>query len=117
MDIHLLITSQDRPLLDVCLNIAKQMGLGVSAAETPDVLIDVLGNGGFDIILADARMAGLDTLELIKNARGASPDSDVVVLADGATAGLAQHAVRQGAHDYLIAPFEVEDLKRLLERL
>ncbi len=117
MDVHLLITSQDKSLRDMCLVVAKQMGLAASSAETAPGAFDALGNGGFDIILADVRMAGLNAFELIKTARGTSPDSDVIVLADDATAGLAHHAVRQGANDYLIGPFEIIDLKRLLDRL
>lgn len=117
MDVHLLITSQDKSLRDMCLVVARQMGLVASSAETAPGAFDALGNGGFDIILADARMAGLNAFELIKTARGTSPDSDVIVLADDATAGLAHRAVGQGANDYLIGPFEIIDLKRLLDRL
>jgi DNA-binding NtrC family response regulator len=54
---------------------------------------------------------------LIKAARGTSPESDVIVLANPANAGLAHNAVKQGAHDFLIGPFEKNDLDRLLDRL
>src|SRR5579859_6194503 len=117
MDVHLLVISQDKSLRDTCLVVAKQLGLGVSAAETVPGASEALGNGGVDIILADARMAGLNAIELIKTARGTSPDSEVIVFADDANSGLAHHAVRQGANDYLIGPFEINDLKRLLDRL
>jgi len=117
MDVHLLITSQEQSLRDMCFVVAKQMGLGVRAAETADGAFDALGKDGFDIILADVRMVNLNAFDLLKAARGTSLDSDVILLADNGTAGLAQHAVRQGAHDYLVAPFEIDDLKRLLDRL
>lgn len=116
MDIRFLIISQDLSLREMCLAVAKQMGLGASAGETAAILLDELGNGGLDIVLADARMAGLDTFKLIKKVRETSPDSEVIIFADDATAGLAQQAARQGANDYLIAPFERDDLKRLLDR-
>lgn len=117
MDVHLLITSQDKPLREMCLAVAKKEGLAASTAETAPGALDALGNGGFDVILADARMPGLNAIELIRTARASSPDSDVIVLADDATAGLAHQALRQGANDYLIGPFEINDLKRLLDRL
>jgi DNA-binding NtrC family response regulator len=117
MDVHLLVISQDKSLRDTCLVVAKQLGLGVSAAETVPGASEALGNGGVDIILADARMAGLNAIELIKTARGTSPAPDVIVYADDANSGLAHHAVRQGANDYLFGPFEINDLKRLLDRL
>jgi two-component system, NtrC family, response regulator AtoC len=117
MDIRLLIISQDPSLRDMCLVAAKQMSLGASTAETAAILPGELGNGGFDIVLADLRMAELDPFELIKKARETAPDSVVIIFADGANQGLAQHAVRQGAHDYLLTPLEINDLKRLLDRL
>lgn len=117
MDVHLFIISQDKALRDMCLAVAKQVGLAAETAETAPGALEALANGGFDIILADARMAGLDIFELVNKARGASPDSDIIVLADEATAGLAHHAVRQGAQDCLIGPFEMDGLERLLERL
>jgi DNA-binding NtrC family response regulator len=117
MDVHLLIASQDQYLRDLCITVAKQMGLEAAAAETAPCVFDLFRNGGFDIILADAQMPGLKASELIKAARGTSPDSDVILLANSANAALAHQAVKQGAHDCVIGPFEMGDLKRGLERL
>jgi two-component system response regulator HydG len=117
VDIHILIASQERSLRDLCLEVLNQMGLQARTAETAFGTMDALGNGGVDIVLADAQMASLNVLELVKTARGASPESDVIVITNPANASLAHYAVRQGASDYLISPFETDDLERLLERL
>jgi DNA-binding NtrC family response regulator len=116
MDVHLLVASQDKYLQDVCFSVSKLMGLEARAAETILDALDILKNGGVDIILADAQMPGLNVVELVKAARGTSSEPDVVVLANAANDGLA-HAVNQGAHDYLAGPFEKNDVERLLDRV
>ena len=117
MDVHLLIASHTKPLRDLCTFVAEQVGLESSVAETAPGVLDLLGNGGFDIILADTQMPGLDVLELIKAARASLPESDVIVLADAAHTSLAQQSVKQGAQECLISPFKVDDFKHLLDRL
>lgn len=117
MDIHLLVTSQDKALGEACLILAKQMGLGARTAETASGALDVLENGGSDIILADARMTGFDVFDLVQSVKETSPDTDLVILADDATTGLAHQAVKAGAKDLLIEPFEINEIKRLLDRL
>jgi DNA-binding NtrC family response regulator len=117
MDVHVLIASQDKSLQDLCFSVSKLMGLEARAAETILDVLDILKSGGIDIILADAQMTGLNVVELIKAARGTSSESDVIVLANAANDGLAHHAVKQGAHDYLVGPFEKNDVERLLDRV
>jgi DNA-binding NtrC family response regulator len=117
MHVHLLIASHENSVRDLCITTAKQLGFEASTAETAPGVFDALRTGGFDIILADAQVPGLDVHETIRAARRSSPESDIIILADAANASLAQQAVKHGAHDYLTSPFEPADLKRLLDRL
>jgi DNA-binding NtrC family response regulator len=117
MDVHLLIASQDNCLRDLCFSVSRLIGLEARATETVFDALDILKNGGVDVILADAQMPGLNVVELVKAARGPSSESEVIILANAENAGLAQHAVNQGAQDYLVGPFKRNDLERLLNRL
>jgi DNA-binding NtrC family response regulator len=117
MNLHLLIVSHEKSLRDRCTAVATRMGLGVRAAESMLGAFSILNAGGVDMIFADARTQGFDVQELVKSARGSSPESDVIVLADSASADLAERALRQGAYDYRTGPFERDALQRLLERL
>ncbi|HEV2248745.1 MAG TPA: response regulator, partial [Terriglobia bacterium] len=117
MDIQILVASQDKSLLDLCFKASKMMGLEATIAGVAFDAINTVKADGADIILADARMPGLDVVELIKAARAASPGSEVVVMATAGDAALARHAVNQGAHDCLIGPLAGNDLERLLSRL
>ncbi|HVB29072.1 MAG TPA: sigma-54 dependent transcriptional regulator [Terriglobia bacterium] len=117
MDIHLLVASHEKSLLDLCVGVAKKIGLEVQAAESAPLVQGILSTGKVDIIVADAQMPGLSVLEVVQSARGSSPESDVIILANAENASLAHQAVKHGAHDYLIGPVEMSELQRLLDRL
>ena len=117
MEFHFLIASHEKPLRDLCAVVAAQMALQVHTAETAISALDILKNGGIDIVLADAQTPGMNLDEIIKAAHGSSPDSAVVVLANAANASLANQFVKLGALDYLVSPVEMDELKRLLERV
>jgi len=117
MDVHVLIASCEKSLRDLCIGVAEQMGLEVCAAGSAPEAFNILSTGGVDIILADAQMPGLTMLELVKSARGSSPQADVIVLANSANTNLAQQAVMQGAYDRIIGPVGKDDLQHLLDRL
>jgi DNA-binding NtrC family response regulator len=117
MEFHLLITSHEKPLRDLCAEVAAQMGLEAHTAETVISALDILKSGGIDIVLADAQTPGMNLAEIIKAAHASSPDSAVVVLANAANATLANQFVKLGALDYLLIPVEMDELKRLLERV
>ena len=117
MDLHLLIASQEKPLRDLCIEVATQMGLEAQAAETTLGALEVIKNGGVDIVLADAQMPGINVPELIKIVRGSSSDSEVVVITNAANVNLANRFVKQGVLDYLVGPVEMDEIKRLLKRV
>ncbi|HXH50751.1 MAG TPA: hypothetical protein VNM47_15520 [Terriglobia bacterium] len=89
MDVHLLVASQDNYLRDLCFSVSRLMGLEARATETAFDALNILKNGGVDIVLADAQMPGLNVVELIKAARGPSSESDVIILANAGNASLA----------------------------
>ena len=117
MDVHILIASQEKSRRDLCAGVARRLGLGARSAESGPHALNLLNTQGIDIVLADARMPGLNVLDLLKSARASSPEADVVVMADPGDVDLAQQAVKQGACDCIIHPFETADLERLLGRV
>ncbi len=117
MEFHFLIVTHEKPVVDLCAEVAAQIGLQVHTADTVISALDILKSGGIDIVLADAQTPGMSPAEIIKAAHASSQDSSVVVLANAANASLANQFVRLGAVDYLVSPIETDELKRLLERV
>src|SRR5262249_9088984 len=63
------------------------------------------------------RMAGMDSIELLRAIRGRRPDAVVVLMTAYATVRGAVEALREGAYDYLVKPFDLDELGLLLDRV
>jgi len=95
-----------------------------------DILADVLGDDGYDIIeaqdgqealelchkldihivLTDIRMPKLTGLELLEKIKKEKPGVEVIIMTSHASIASAQSAIRNGAYDYLVKPFESLDV-------
>ena len=66
--------------------------------------------GGFDVVLLDVKMPGMDGIEALRRIKDVSPDTEVLMLTGHANVDTGVDAMREGALDYLMKPCDVEDL-------
>lgn len=69
-----------------------------------------------DLVLLDLYLPDLFGLDVIPRLRTAGHDCDVMVISAAREADAVRGAVRQGVVDYLLKPFDFEDLRGRLER-
>jgi two-component system nitrogen regulation response regulator GlnG len=67
-----------------------------------------------DLIITDLRMAGLNGLETLKRIRQLDPKLPVLLMTAYGTTQTAIEAMKLGAYDYLLKPFDVPKLKTLV---
>ena len=80
--------------------------LGLAAALAED----------FDCVLTDLRMPGVSGMELIDTLRDELPNLPVVLMTAHGTTDTAIEAMRRGAFDYILKPFEMEELFPVIAR-
>jgi len=71
----------------------------------------------FDAVITDVRLPGADGLEVLKAAKAARPDTEVLVMTGYATIEQAVDAIRAGADDYIQKPFLNDSVLERLERI
>ena len=69
-----------------------------------------------DLVLLDLYLPDMFGLDVIRRLRTAAHDCDVLVISAAREAEAVRGAVRQGVVDYLLKPFDADDLKDRLER-
>ncbi len=74
------------------------------------------GNDQYDVILTDLVMQPVGGMDLLARARKLDPDVIVILMTGHATIESATNAIRMGAYDFLIKPFQITDLKLTLRR-
>ncbi len=83
-----------------------------NAAEALEAVVD----GSAALLLTDMRMPGMDGMELLENARRNDPKLPVVMMTAFATVETAVEAMKKGAFDYIIKPFEADQLEVVVKR-
>ena len=71
----------------------------------------------YHLIISDIRMPGLDGLTLLQNVRKQSPDTDVIIMTAYGSVNDAIDCLRRGANDYILKPFDLDDLIIRVTRL
>jgi len=92
-------------------------GMDVSTCASAEEALPLIETGEIDVVLCDLRLGGMDGLELLKKTKSVSPATDFVVMTAYASAGTAIEAMRQGAYEYLIKPFQMDEVILLLKRI
>ena len=64
----------------------------------------------FDVVVSDIRLPRVDGLTVFRAARALPTRTDVVLMTSFATVADAVSALKEGAHDYLTKPFDLEEL-------
>ena len=113
---NVLIVDDERTVREGCKEVAQSLGMSTFLAETMDVATRILDAQAIDLVLLDLPIGtgGLEPLQDIKRRR---PEAEVVVFTSQASVQAAVQAMRLGACDYVPKPFNLEELRLLLQRV
>lgn len=96
----------------------------ILVAEGYEVTVESRGDTGlaharravFDAVLTDLRMPGLNGLDLVRELHVARPRLPILLMTAHGTTATAIEAIKFGAFDYLLKPFEMEELLALVAK-
>src|SRR4030065_130749 len=88
----------------------------VITAEDGGKALDLINNNDFYVAIIDIKMAGMDGLQLLKKIKEIKPDIEVILMTAYASVDTAKNALRYGALDYLIKPFDHKDVIEIVEK-
>ncbi|MBW1996508.1 MAG: sigma-54-dependent Fis family transcriptional regulator [Deltaproteobacteria bacterium] len=92
-------------------------GHQVETAVSGEEALERCKDTRFDILLVDIKMEGMSGLELLKQVRGNDPDIAVVMITAYGSIASAIEAMKNGAYDYLLKPFDPNELGVLIEKI
>jgi len=82
----------------------------------PREALEAIPGGGFDLVLSDLKMPGMDGIALMREMRSGGCDTPVIVMTAFGTVASAVEAMKLGAFDYLQKPFEAEAITVQVDR-
>jgi len=89
----------------------------VDTASSGEEALEKLKDSRFDILLVDIKMDGISGLEVLKQVKENDPDVAVIMITAYGSIPTAIEAIKNGAYDYLLKPFEPAELGVLIERI
>ena len=114
---RILIVDDERKITELLAERIAREGMEVMTCTSAEEALPLIVMGTADIVLCDLRLGGMSGLELLRKTKEASPGTDFVVMTAYASAETAVEAMRQGAYEYLLKPFQMDEVILLLKRI
>ncbi|HEY0081843.1 MAG TPA: sigma-54 dependent transcriptional regulator [Pyrinomonadaceae bacterium] len=113
---NLLIVDDEQGMRQLLSLVFGRTGHSVRAAENGRRAVEMLREAAADLIISDVRMPDMGGIELLSVARELTPDVAVVMMTAFATVETAREAFKLGADDFIQKPFDVDELKLIVEK-
>ncbi|HLL71398.1 MAG TPA: sigma-54 dependent transcriptional regulator [Pyrinomonadaceae bacterium] len=113
---NILIVDDEQGMRQLLSLVFGRAGHSVRAAENGRRAVELLRESQADLIVSDVRMPDMGGIELLRAARELSPDVAVVMMTAFATVETAREAFKLGADDFIQKPFDVDELKLIVEK-
>jgi len=113
---RILVVDDEAQLRGLFERILRNEGYEVRCASSGDEALKLLETEWFDLVVTDLKMPGMDGMELLAKGKLVSPTLPFIVLTAFGKGRSAVAAVKEGAYDYLVKPFDIEELKLVIKK-
>ena len=113
---NLLIVDDEQSIRQLLTLVFERAGHRVRAVENGRQALAALREETTDLIISDVKMPDIGGIELLRAARELMPDVAVVMMTAFATVDTAREAFKLGADDFIQKPFDVDELKLIVEK-
>jgi two-component system response regulator AtoC len=107
---NVLLVDDDPAVAKVLGALLGQAGLTVHTATQGQEALALLGRKPIDVVVSDVRMPGMSGMELLAEVGRSWPDVPVILLTAHGTVPLAVEAMKAGAADFALKPFDREEI-------
>lgn len=116
MSLKILLVEDDRALREALADTLLIGGHAFRAVDCAEAALVALGEEPFSLVVSDVNMPGMDGHRLLGMIRKEHPQLPVLLMTAFGAVERAVDAMRQGAADYLVKPFEPKVLLELVAR-
>jgi DNA-binding NtrC family response regulator len=110
MQPRILLIEDDPGTASALKRVLQAEGYVMELVERGDDGLALAKSQSFDLVLTDLKLPGVSGMDLAIQLRAAKPKLPIVIITAHGTTDTAIEATKIGAYEYLIKPFEVDDL-------
>lgn len=116
-DRSLLIVDDERKMAVVLQAAFEEDGYNADIAQSGEDALARFRQNPVPLVITDLRMPDMSGIEVLEAVKKLRPDTEVILITAYATAQTAVEAMKKGAYDYVIKPFNLEELKLKVRRV
>jgi two-component system response regulator FlrC len=111
-----LVVEDDASLREALLDTLRAAGLAALAAADAGAALQLLQSEEIALVISDVQMPGGDGYALLSSIKRMRPDLPVILMTAYGTVAQAVAAIREGATDYIVKPFDAQALIEMARR-
>ncbi len=112
----ILIVDDDESVLRTVRELLELHGYRVDAVSNPVTALELLRKSSYAAVISDIKMPEINGLELLDQIHEKSQDIPVVLMSGNADLDMAIDAVKKGAFDFILKPYQHQQLVHTVER-
>ncbi|MBW6511104.1 MAG: sigma-54 dependent transcriptional regulator [Desulfuromonadaceae bacterium] len=117
MTIRILVAEDEEIMRITVLDHLRNQGWLADEAATGTAALELVRKNHYELILSDIRMPGMDGERLLTEVKRVAPRTEVVMMTAHGSTDNAVNCLKKGAADYILKPFDLDDLTFRINRL
>ena len=114
---RILIVDDEAIMRDSLNDWLMEDGYEPVAVEDGQKAIEIVRSQPFNVVLCDLKMPGMDGIETMQKIKEINKDLPVIIITAYATVNTAVESMKQGAYDYIVKPFDPEEVSHLIRKI
>lgn len=112
---RIIVVDDEEIVLSLIRDTFEEEGYAIKTASNGEDALKLTIDETFDLLITDIRMPGMDGIELVRRVREKQPDIGVIFMTGYANLNSAKNAIKQGAFDYIMKPFEIAEIRKAVK--
>ncbi|MFA6147487.1 MAG: sigma-54 dependent transcriptional regulator [bacterium] len=115
--VNILVVDDEEIVRESLTSWLEEDGYHVECAESGKKALERLPDRNWDLMLVDLKMPGMDGIQLMDEVHKTTPDMLVIIMTAYATVDTAVKAMKKGAYDYFVKPFNPDDISLTIRKI
>lgn len=111
----IMVVDDELLIRDLLYDFFTGQGWRITVAESGSKALELLEKQPVDLVLSDIKMPDMDGLQLAAELRRSHPETPVVLMTGYPSVESAVSALRARVEDYVIKPFNINQLFKLID--
>ncbi len=113
----IVVLDDDKNIVSLLEEVLEEEGYEVGTFLDSNDFIEYAKRNNIDLLIVDLRLPGMNGIEVVGELKKIQPDCKVIMITGYLSIQSTIGALRQGVSDYLIKPFNIDSIKKTIQKV